>query len=171
MSHGPRSTPVMTVLVRDPGEAAEWARLARAGTGVAVTDDPISAGLSRVIVVDLIGSSDPAADMAGLRPTKITTIIAVAGEEHVAAARQAGASVVLPAPQQAFVHGLALAAAGRLHDGPVQSLTAARLQLSLAAQDRMSDRGALDAVDGAIETAAGEIAEVVDALRTLVRQD
>jgi signal transduction histidine kinase len=163
--------PRLTLLLEGRRERGRWDRATATGPRIEVTTDLRDAASSAAVIADVAGHADPASVVRSIPRHPGQPIIAVVDDADDLAAqlKAAGAALVVATPEAAVIHGIMIAAAARLHDGPVQSLTAARLQLGMAAQDRGADRATLDAIDDALETAATELSGVVDALRSVAR--
>lgn len=125
------------------------------------------------LILDLSTEADPLDALRTVSLSPGVTVIAVVQEGSqalVADVLQAGTHAVVSSAVEALWYAMACGLAVRLHDGLVQSLTSARLQLSMAARvsDGAADAAALSAVGEALDEAATELSAVLGGLRAVL---
>lgn len=117
------------------------------------------------VIVDLLDAADAVAVAGDIALHPGEALVLLAAEDQAQPLREAGFDAVVTSPELAILQAVTAAATAALHDGPIQSLTVARMRLSLAAARSDSGEADLRELDDALSQAAEELAGVLDALR------
>ncbi|UTI66256.1 histidine kinase [Paraconexibacter antarcticus] len=161
------------VLVFGTAAAEHWMAMSGASSQtIVVSDRPEALRGCAVLVVDLTTQADPLAALAAVAKAPSASVVAVvdAGSPELdAELREAGADAVVGSAEGALLYAMACGLAVRLHDGLVQSLTSARLQLSMVAPGSAADTSALQAVSEALDVASDQLSAVVRALHAVLQ--
>lgn len=169
------SRPAIAVLAFGLCESERWLRLAAASSETIIVARSLEMlGGCPVLIVDLVGEGDPVAVFGAIPLWSGALVVAVVVDDAppavVAALRAAGAQAVVFGPDRALLYAIAVGLASRLHDGPVQSLTLARLRLDMAARHCGAGCAGLEAASEALDAAAEDLSAVLRGLYTVVRE-